>query len=333
MTDEPEIPVPSAAEAPSPSSPAAEPLVIGAVSVFVFRGDRLLALRRSARSEAAAGAWDAVSGRLRAGEHPRDAAVREAREETGLEVRVDDTPLVSYTARRADAPMLVVAYRAESAPGEVTISSEHDEFAWMTVDEFARACRFPLLVEAARRAAARGAAPDDGHVIMWEYRVKPGREAEFEAANAAGGDWERLFRRENGFRGTDLLRVATPRGYITIDRWVSAAAFDGFMKRHRKEYEALDRRQNALTEREMALGRLERVVRGPHLAARPAASAASAETAAPAEPAEPAETAATATPATHAVSADDGAPPAPSEPADSPAAGAPPAAAPEEPRP
>src|SRR5262245_53217051 len=142
MTDEPEIPVPAAAEMPPFPAPeaaarpvasstaaphakdaqpeaghaAAEPLVVGAVSVFVFRGDRLLALRRSARSDAAAGAWDAVSGRLRAGEHPRDAAVRETREETGLEVRVDDTPLVAYTAKRAEAPMLVVAYRAESAP-------------------------------------------------------------------------------------------------------------------------------------------------------------------------------------------------------------------------
>jgi 8-oxo-dGTP pyrophosphatase MutT (NUDIX family) len=289
MTDEPEIQVPSAADAPPLSAPeaggpaaavpsataradaappvaahaAAEPLVIGAVSVFVFRGDRLLALRRSARSEAAAGAWDSVSGRLRAGEHPRDAAVREALEETGLEVRVDDAPLVAYTARRADAPMLVIAFRAESAPGEVTISAEHDEFAWMTVDEFARACRFPLLVDAARRAAARGSAPDDAHAILWEYRVKAGREAEFEAANGRGGDWERLFRRDPGYRGTELLRVSSPRGYITIDRWVSGAAFEGFLKRHRKEYDALDRRQAALTEREMALGHLERVTGPP----------------------------------------------------------------------
>jgi len=246
-----------------------EPLVIAAVSVFVFRGDRMLALRRSAHSDAAAGAWDAVSGRLRAGEHPRDAAVRESREETGLEVLPDDTPLVAYTARRAEAPMLVVAYRAESGPGEVTISAEHDEFAWMTVDEFARACRFPLLVDAARRAALRGAVPDDPHVILWEFRVKAGSEAAFEAAYGRGGDWERLFRRDPGFRGTELLRVSTPRGYLTIDRWVSAAAFEAFQKRHRKDYDALDRRLAALTERETALGRLERVPGGPGIPAGP----------------------------------------------------------------
>jgi len=267
MSDDPVTHVPPAADEPLPDAPAtttehttaSEPLVVGAVSVFVFRGDRLLALKRSAQSDAAAGAWDAISGRLHAGEHPRDAAVREAREETGLEVLPDDTPLVAYTARRAADPMLVVAYRAESGPGEVTISGEHDEFAWMTVDEFGRACRFPLLVDAARRAAARGAVPDDSHVILWEFRVKAGSEAPFEAACGRGGDWERLFRRDPGFRSTELLRVSTPRGYITIDRWASAAAFEAFLKRHRKDYDALDRRMAALTEREMALGRLERV--------------------------------------------------------------------------
>ena len=282
MSDDLETEVPSAADEPLPPAPAAnpapeqpataaehaqaiEPLVVGAVSVFVFRGDRMLALRRSAQSDAAAGAWDGVSGRLRAGEHPRDAAVREAREETGLEVLPDDVPLVAYTARRAEAPMLVVAYRAESGPGEVTISAEHDEFAWMTVDEFASACRFPLLVDAARRAAGRGAIPDDPHVILWEFRVKAGSEAAFEAAYGRGGDWERLFRRDPGFRGTELLRVSSPRGYITIDRWVSAAAFEAFQKRHRKDHDALDRRLAALTERETALGHLERVPGRPGL--------------------------------------------------------------------
>src|SRR5262245_5103894 len=53
---------------------ASTALVLPAVSVFVFRGDRLLALKRAARVEAAPGAWDVVSGRVQSGEHPYDAA-------------------------------------------------------------------------------------------------------------------------------------------------------------------------------------------------------------------------------------------------------------------
>ena len=130
---------------------------VAAVEVFVFRGERLLAMRRSRRSEAAAGAWDALSGRIRPGEHPLDAARREVGEESGLEIRIDPRPITSYVAKRNRDAMVVVAYRAESETGEVVLSPEHDEFSWMTIEEFAAACPFPLLVEAARLAAGEKA--------------------------------------------------------------------------------------------------------------------------------------------------------------------------------
>lgn len=302
---------------PGSTGPAAggDARMIGAVSVFVFRGDRLLALKRAAGSDAAPGAWDAVSGRLRGAEHPRDAAVREAREETGLEILPDEAPVVSYAARRGGSPMVVVAYSAESAPGDVVLSAEHDAHAWMTVDEFARACRFPLLVDAARRAVARRTPSDPGHVILWEFRVKPGCEAAFEAAYGSEGDWARLFRRDPGYRGTELLRVATARGYITIDRWVSRAAFETFQRKHRKDYDALDRMLSKLTERETPLGSLTRVPPAPGAAARaaldaPAAIPGVAEAApvkkARAAEARPADTPAADSPATEAVVPDAG---------------------------
>lgn len=132
---------------------------VAAVAVFVFRGDRLLALRRSPRKDAAPGAWEALSGRVRPGEQPYDAAMRETREECGLDVRIEPRPVASYMAKRNRDDMLVVAYRGRAASGgsagsaDVVLSDEHDAFAWMTLEEFARACPFPPLVEAARKAA------------------------------------------------------------------------------------------------------------------------------------------------------------------------------------
>jgi 8-oxo-dGTP diphosphatase len=254
---------------------SSRPLVVAAVSVFVIRGDRLLALKRSLSKKAAPGAWDVVSGRVEAGEHPYDAAVRECREESGLEVTPDHSPVAAYAAQRRDKPMLVVGYRAVSAAGDVVISHEHDDHAWMTVDEFERACPFPLLVDTARRAMARGGgdeaarggvaaegagaaitAPPAGHVILWEFRVRPGCEAAFEAAYCAGGDWAVLFRRAPGYLGTELLRAPEAGRYVTIDRWVSSAAFEAFRDAHRREYEELDRRCADLTIEETPLGRL-----------------------------------------------------------------------------
>jgi len=251
-----------------------KPLVVAAVSVFVIRGDRLLALKRSLRKNVAPGAWDVVSGRVEAGEHPYDAAVRECREETGLDVTPDRSPVAAYAAQRRDKPMLVVGYRALSTSGEVVISHEHDDHAWMTIDEFARACTFPLLVDTARLAMARGgadaaprgaaatsAATPAGHIIVWEFDARAGGEAAFESAYGPEGDWARLFRRAPGYLGTELLRIGAPGvagepcRYLTIDRWTTLADFERFRDVHRDEYEALDRRCEELTTRETPIGR------------------------------------------------------------------------------
>jgi 8-oxo-dGTP pyrophosphatase MutT (NUDIX family) len=125
---------------------------IGAVVVFALRGGRLLAMRRSPRKDAAPGAWEALSGRILPGEQPLEAAIRETREESGLEISIEPHPITAYQAKRIDEDMIVVAYRGWSEVGEVTLSEEHDHFAWMSLQEFASACRFPALVEAARIA-------------------------------------------------------------------------------------------------------------------------------------------------------------------------------------
>jgi heme-degrading monooxygenase HmoA len=93
------------------------------------------------------------------------------------------------------------------------------------------------------------------HVILWEYQARQGRETEFEKVYGSGGEWVELFKRGAGYLGTELLRDETaPRRYMTIDRWVSSAAYDTFHQNHIREYEALDARCAELTERETLLG-------------------------------------------------------------------------------
>ncbi len=132
---------------------------VAAVAIFVFRGERLLAMRRSGSKDAAPGAWEALSGRVEPGEQPLDAARREAREECGLDVEVESRPVTAYLAKRNRDDMLVVAYRARTVSGDAVLSDEHDAFAWMSLEEFAAACPFPPLVEAARLAVGVTARP------------------------------------------------------------------------------------------------------------------------------------------------------------------------------
>lgn len=123
-----------------------------AVATLIVRAGRVLALRRAPDNLAGPGLWETVSGRVEQGEQPLETAVREVREEAALEVRIDPRPIGAYAAERRGHPMIVILYRAEYLSGEVCISHEHDQFAWLTPAEFAQRSSLRLLVEAVARA-------------------------------------------------------------------------------------------------------------------------------------------------------------------------------------
>jgi heme-degrading monooxygenase HmoA len=96
------------------------------------------------------------------------------------------------------------------------------------------------------------------YVIVWRFRPLAGREGEFEDAYGPTGDWALLFRQADGYLGTELLRDSDdPREYITLDRWISRAAYETFLARFDNEYRQLDDRLEGLTEEETLLGTFE----------------------------------------------------------------------------
>jgi heme-degrading monooxygenase HmoA len=98
----------------------------------------------------------------------------------------------------------------------------------------------------------------DMYLILWRFRPVVGREGEFERAYGPSGEWAHLFRRGDGYLGTELLRRSEDsREYLTLDRWASRAAYEAFRARWSREYRRLDRRLEELTEEEAPLGAFE----------------------------------------------------------------------------
>jgi 8-oxo-dGTP pyrophosphatase MutT (NUDIX family) len=100
--------------------------------VFVMRDDLLLVLQQ------AGGAWwEQPGGALEPGEDPVAAAIRETFEETGL--RIESPDLLREWAYRgvSGTPARSYMYVAESGHGDVRLSPEHTDFAWMHVDDYA----------------------------------------------------------------------------------------------------------------------------------------------------------------------------------------------------
>ncbi|MGH3081391.1 MAG: DUF309 domain-containing protein [Gaiellaceae bacterium] len=123
-------------------------------SVVVWRvgkNDReyLILHRNTERGPAYEGdwAWTPPSGSREAGEDPRQSALRELREETGLELEV--------------APAGVggdqwAVYAAEARlDAEVVLSDEHDRFRWVSAEEAERLCLPALVGEAITAFDAR----------------------------------------------------------------------------------------------------------------------------------------------------------------------------------
>lgn len=91
--------------------------------------------------------------------------------------------------------------------------------------------------------------------VVWEFRVRDGCTEEFERLYGPDGEWSKLFREGEGWRGTELWRdESLPRRYITLDRWESAEAYRQFKRDFRQAYEALDARCQALSESEKKIG-------------------------------------------------------------------------------
>jgi len=134
------------------------------IVVVVRRDGQLLVMRRSPER---LGYWSIVAGGLEQDETSWHAAVRELREETGLEAQVRKLPIsLSYSLlddppaiRARYAPgierVTVHAFVAEAPVGwEPTLDAEHDVYRWCELEEAVELMAYETVRDALRAGAA-----------------------------------------------------------------------------------------------------------------------------------------------------------------------------------
>jgi len=95
------------------------------------------------------------------------------------------------------------------------------------------------------------------YVILWQFVVHPEKVNAFIAAYAPEGAWAQLFRRADGFAGTELLRSTDSEDgaqFLTIDRWQTAEHFTQFQMQFATQYRTLDTQCEGLSLKERKLG-------------------------------------------------------------------------------
>lgn len=90
------------------------------------------------RTQTLAGEWGQVSGRIEEGEKAWQTALRELREETGLQLDRLYTSDICETFYGATANVIYIApvfVGYVSEPAEVVLNFEHSEFRWVSFDK------------------------------------------------------------------------------------------------------------------------------------------------------------------------------------------------------
>ena len=103
-----------------------------AAAVFIHDAERVLLIKRAVEPER--GKWALPAGYVDAFEDPRQTAVREVREETGLDVRVTRLVDVFHSTHRPGASIIIV-YAAEVTGGELQPLDDAEAVEWFGPDE------------------------------------------------------------------------------------------------------------------------------------------------------------------------------------------------------
>lgn len=105
-----------------------------AADLIIRNGDRIVLVRRGI--EPFKGRWCIPGGHVEHGEQVEEAAVREAKEETGLDVAITDTVGV-YDAPGRDprGPVVSIVFEAETDEKELTAATDAREARWFGLDE------------------------------------------------------------------------------------------------------------------------------------------------------------------------------------------------------
>ena len=116
-------------------SPRTIPAYIS-LKTFVLNDEgKILIIRRSKTAPSRTLGWDLVGGALEFGEDPTEGALREIKEETGLDVdRIKPFDLVSFPDEKNYVVM--IAFWAKTTGEEIVLSFEHDDHKWITKEEF-----------------------------------------------------------------------------------------------------------------------------------------------------------------------------------------------------
>jgi 8-oxo-dGTP diphosphatase len=106
-----------------------------AKAIITGPDDKILAIRRSNTAPRNALEWDLPGGIVEYGEDPVQAVIRETSEETALDI-ANITPIEIISQVGSFGYLVLLLFQATATVTKISLSYEHDQYQWVTSDEF-----------------------------------------------------------------------------------------------------------------------------------------------------------------------------------------------------
>ena len=90
--------------------------------------------------------------------------------------------------------------------------------------------------------------------MVWQFDVKPGREADFERLYGADGEWTNVSRRSRSFLGSSFLRDFSSPRYVLIEYWSEMLPYEKHYAAMRDELAALEKSRQEMLDGAVPLG-------------------------------------------------------------------------------
>ena len=103
----------------------------------IINGDgKILVIHRTSTAPSNPNKWDFPGGEIDFGEKAIESIIREIKEETGLEISdIKPYDVESHIDKNGEF-WTTIAYKTKTSSENIILSEEHDEFRWVTKEEF-----------------------------------------------------------------------------------------------------------------------------------------------------------------------------------------------------